>query len=245
MKQRGKSDTTIGIYTRSIRRLIKIAIKEGYATNDPFLDYKIPTSRNIKKALVLSDIKKIVEYQPEENSSEQFYRDIWLFSYLGNGINIKDICLLKYHHINSGNIYFLRAKTINTSKNHRQIVLSLIPQNKAIIAKWGNSLKLPDQYIFPILYDGLTPEQQQAKIKQLTKQVNKYMKRIASKLNIEENISTYTARHSYATVLKRSGASLEFISESLGHSDLKVTERYLDSFEDETRLANTKKLLEF
>lgn len=245
MKESGKSDTTIGIYARSIRRLIKIAIKEGYAINDPFLDYKIPTSRNIKKALVLSDIKKIVEYQPEEKSSEQFYRDIWLFSYLGNGINIKDICLLKYHHIMGENIYFSRAKTKNTSKNQKPIIISLIPQNKAIIAKWGNSQQLPNQYIFPILNDGLTPEQQQAKIKQLTKQVNKYMKRIATNLKIKVNISTYTARHSYATVLKRSGASLEFISESLGHSDLKVTELYLDSFEDETRIANTKKLLEF
>ena len=59
------------------------------------------------------------------------------------------------------------------------------------------------------------------------------------------NISTYTARHSFATVLKRSGANIAFISESLGHADLKTTENYLDSFEDETRLKNAAELTKF
>lgn len=54
-------------------------------------------------------------------------------------------------------------------------------------------------------------------------------------MDIEENITTYTARHSFSTVLKRSGVSTEFISESLGHSDLKTTENYLDSFEDDIK----------
>lgn len=52
------------------------------------------------------------------------------------------------------------------------------------------------------------------------------------------SISTYTARHSYATVLKRSGANIAYISESLGHSDLKTTENYLASFEKEERQKN-------
>ena len=60
-----------------------------------------------------------------------------------------------------------------------------------------------------------------------------------------DNISTYTARHSYATVLKRSGANIAFISESLGHSDLRTTENYLASFEQEERAKNALKLTEF
>ena len=70
------------------------------------------------------------------------------------------------------------------------------------------------------------------------------MAEISEALNLE-NISTYTARHSYATVLKRSGANIAFISESLGHSDLKTTENYLDSFEDDTRLKNASELTNF
>jgi integrase len=75
--------------------------------------------------------------------------------------------------------------------------------------------------------------------------VNKYIKRIAKNVGIKENISTYSARHSFATVLKRSGINLSFISEALGHSNMKTTESYLDSFEDDTRKANAMKLLDF
>ena len=58
-------------------------------------------------------------------------------------------------------------------------------------------------------------------------------------------ISTYTARHSFASVLKRSGANIAYISESLGHSDLKTTENYLASFEKEERIKNAKLLTNF
>jgi len=59
------------------------------------------------------------------------------------------------------------------------------------------------------------------------------------------NISTYTARHSFATVLKRSGSNIAFISESLGHSDIKITENYLANFEDEERQKNALILTDF
>ncbi len=55
---------------------------------------------------------------------------------------------------------------------------------------------------------------------------------IAKKANIEANHTTYVARHTYATVLKRSGVNTSIISESLGHSSEKVTQIYLDSFEN-------------
>ena len=69
------------------------------------------------------------------------------------------------------------------------------------------------------------------------------MAKISKALNYD-NISTYTARHSYATVMKRSGANIAFISESLGHSDLRTTENYLKSFEQEERAKNASKLIE-
>jgi site-specific recombinase XerD len=58
-------------------------------------------------------------------------------------------------------------------------------------------------------------------------------------------VITHTARHSYATVLKRSGANISYISESLGHSNLKTTENYLASFEKEERIKNVAFLMNF
>ena len=71
------------------------------------------------------------------------------------------------------------------------------------------------------------------------------MKRIGKGLGIDSKLTTYSARHSFATVLKRSGAPIEFISESLGHADLRTTETYLGSFEDSTRESFQKQLLNF
>ena len=90
-----------------------------------------------------------------------------------------------------------------------------------------------DAYIFPHLNIEMDAEKRMATYKQLTKTINKYLKRIATELKINKNITTYYARHSFATVLKRSGKKIELISELLGHSSVDVTESYLDSFEKE------------
>lgn len=246
------SPTTVGIYCRCIKKLFNDAIREEDIKADkyPFGSikkglYSPPEPRNIKKALSLSDIKKIVDYKPKEGSQEHYYRDIWVFSYLGNGINLKDICLLKYKHINGKYIHFDRAKTINTNRKAKPISIPLIDANMSIITRWGNPKEDMETYLFPILNGIDSIESQRFKIKLFTQYLNKAIKRIARKLELEGNITSYTARHSFATVLKRSGTDIAFISEALGHSDLKTTESYLDSFEDETRKANTLKLLDF
>lgn len=59
------------------------------------------------------------------------------------------------------------------------------------------------------------------------------MKEIANSLEIIKDVTTYPARHSFASVLQRSGVSTEFISETLGHINVKTTQNYLAGFEDE------------
>jgi site-specific recombinase XerD len=90
---------------------------------------------------------------------------------------------------------------------------------------------------------GNTPEQEYKRIQQTVKSINHYIGKIAESLGIEANITTYVARHSFATVLKRSGVSIEFISESLGHSDLKTTENYLANFELDKKLEIAQNLI--
>ena len=78
----------------------------------------------------------------------------------------------------------------------------------------------------------------------VTKRTNKRLKVIGTAVGVD-GLTTYAARHSYATVLKRSGANIAFISESLGHNDLKTTENYLASFEKEERKKNAALLTNF
>jgi site-specific recombinase XerD len=114
-----------------------------------------------------------------------------------------------------------------------------------IINKWGNKPGSADQYIFPIISKGLTPTQEYKKIQQATKMINRYAGRIAKQVGITQTVTSYTARHSFATVLKRSGASTEFIGESLGHSSMPTTENYLADFEFEEKKKWADKLTDF
>jgi site-specific recombinase XerD len=121
----------------------------------------------------------------------------------------------------------------------------LQPETKAIIEKWGNKKKDGNTFIFPVLTGKETPVRQRQLIQQLTHTINDNMKDIAEDLEINMPLTTYVARHSFATVLKRSGASNELISEMLGHSNLKTTENYLGSFENDTLKDTTKALTTF
>lgn len=249
MLDTGKSVTTIGMYLRNLRALINNAIVDGVISvnNYPFGKgkYQIPTKRGTKKALTLETIEKIYNYKPKEFSLQDKAKDLWIFSYLCNGANIKDIARLKYKNIQEDSIIFERAKTSNSIRDHRDIVVVLTDEIKNIIEKWGNKPVLPESYVFPILEEEITPKQEYNRIKRIVRKINSNMQDIAGELEIDKNITTYTARHSFSTVLKRSGASIEFISESLGHSDLRTTENYLDSFENDVKKEFAAKLTAF
>lgn len=240
-----RSYTTIGMYMRSLRAIINEGKKQGIITEAqyPFRDYKIPTGEGRKIALTLKQIGEVLKY-PLVTETDMLYRDIWFFSYLCNGINVADLLKLRYSNIVNGEILWYRQKTIRTEKRKKEIAATLLPQMQLIIDKWGNTEKRPNNYIFPFLKEGLSPREEKRITQNLLLQINKCMHKIGMDLNLG-NITTYVARHSYATILKRSGANIAFISESLGHSDQKTTESYLDSFEKEERQKNAELLTKF
>lgn len=235
MLQEGKSVTTVGIYLRSLRTIFnqQNIDKSIYPFGEGNGKYSIPTGKNTKKALTIKEISQIYNYEAPENTTKEMAKDYWLFLYLCNGMNVKDFCLLKWSDIDGDILTFKRAKTKRSQRESKFISVALKPETWNIIKKWGQPSIVKDAYIFPHIKPGMTTEKEQAIIKQLTKTINKYMKAIAKELKIEKNITTYFARHSFATVLKRSGAKIELISELLGHSSVVTTENYLDSFEKE------------
>ncbi|MFM7485640.1 MAG: phage integrase SAM-like domain-containing protein, partial [Cytophagales bacterium] len=107
MLEKEKSVTTIGIYLRSLRTIINIAIEEGTLAREfyPFgkRKYQIPSGRNVKKALQLADIQKLVNYKTTTEAEERA-KDLWLFSYLCNGANVKDMARLQYRNIDKTKI---------------------------------------------------------------------------------------------------------------------------------------------
>jgi integrase len=248
MIDKGNSKSTVGMYLRCVRVVFNKAIKDGVITIDQYPfgkgKYEIPAGRNIKKALKAEDLKKIKEYKPVPDSMEEWARDMWYFIFLCNGINPKDMAKLKYKHIDADQITFVRSKTKDTSKLQMPIVIANSERIQNIIAKWGNPDTNAENYVFPILRPGLSPEQIHSRVHDFFSKVNKGMKAIAASLNITDKVTTYVARHSYATVLKHNGISVDYISESMGHSNIRTTERYLASFDLETRRECSRILLD-
>jgi len=241
-----KSYTTISMYMRALQSIVNIAKSQGIISQSQYPfgkgKYEIPEEESRKLALKLSQIKQIVDY-PLISDVDKKCRDLWLFIYLASGINMVDLLKLKFKNIQNNKLSYYRQKTIH-SKKKREIVVVILPKMKEIIDLWGNPDKKPDNYIFPILTDDMTAEVQRLKIKNMTHLINDKMSVIGEALGIGK-ISTYTGRHSYATIQKRSGTSTSFISEQLGHSNVGITETYLDSFEDDEMQKNAEKLLNF
>jgi len=246
MLDKGNSVTSIGIYLRSLRAIYnqQNIDRSIYPFGEGRNKYSIPTSRNIKKALTVEEIARIYNYQAEPKSKIEMARDYWLFLYLCNGMNVKDFCLLKWKNIDGQMLNYRRSKTLRSKKESKLISVALKPQTWDIIKKWGRPSISDEAYIFPHLNDSMTAEKQMVTHKQLIKVINKNMKKAVTEIGINKTVTTYYARHSFATVLKRSGAKIEMISELLGHSSVDVTESYLDSFEKEQIQKETDVLTE-
>lgn len=242
LHKEGKSKSTIGIYTRNIRVLFNIALRVHKINAEyPFDNYEPKTASGRKIALPANQISLIANYKTED-PQEGFYRDLFMFSFLGNGMNLSDIARLKYSNIIDNEIEFVRQKTKNKKADEDKIHVPLTSTMSKIIDRYGNKAVGYDSYIFPILKNDSSEEKKYAEVKQLVKQVNKYVGRIASVVGIKEKVSSYVARHSWATIAKNSGTSTEFISEALGHSSVTVTKRYLDSFDKATREKHSQKM---
>ena len=249
-KERGIAKATQGIYLRNLRAIFNEAIADGIISKEkcyPFgrRKYQIPTGRNIKKALKLDQIEKIYFYEPECDS-ERRAKSFWLFCYFGNGMNPKDVALLKYKNIHSEYLIFERAKTERTARTDPKPITIFINQDmSATIEKYGNKDKNPENFIFPILHEGITPLRLYDLVQNFIGTINKWMEIIGAKLGIEKKLTTIVSRHSFSTVMKNSGASSEYIQEALGHTDKRTTENYLDSFEKEIKKEFAAKLVAF
>lgn len=246
MFSKGKSYTTIAIYTRTLRVIFNNAIEENDISNDiyPFgkNKYKIPKTKKVKKALTSKELQFLFDIECL-NDSEQQAKDFWFFSYASNGMNFKDIALLKYSDIKVDRFAYFRAKTFDKTTEKTEITIYLTDFTKSIISKYGNKVKTG--FVFNIISSKDSSEIQYKKIKNFTRLVNDHIKRIAKRTDLPNDISTYWARHSFATNSLRKGASMEFISEALNHSDLNVTKNYFAGFEDEAKKDFANSLLDF
>lgn len=114
-------------------------------------------------------------------------------------------------------------------KTNRDLHFKVLESAKEIIKKYNpDGLKMPDDYLFPILNaEHSTELKKYNRIKKVRTKVNKDLKEIGQKVGISIKLTTYVARHTFATVLYNNNTPLGIIKESLGHSSVNTTEIYL------------------
>lgn len=246
MLKKNLSYTTISIYTRTLRVVFNHAIDNKDLNSEyyPFgkNKYRIPRTKKVKKALNAKQLKVLFNAKPS-NFNEEKVKDFWFFSFACNGMNLKDIAYLSYSDIQDDQFTYYRAKTFGKTVEKRKINIYLTDFTRGIIEKYGNKNK--DCFVFDIISHEDDAKEKTRKIDNFTRYINDHIKRIAKANDLPSSISFYYARHSFATNSVRKGASLEFVSEALNHSDLSVTKNYFAGFEDEAKKEFANSIMEF
>lgn len=223
----GNSGNTISVYMRTLRSLYNQAIKEGYCKDSdyPFKNYNISELEvdTLKRAISIDDMRKIIDHEIEPCSILFNEKNYFLFSFYNMGMNFIDIALLKWENITNGRIEYARSKT------SKRYTIKLLPQTEEILNHYKNNSH-KSNYVFPILNSGIDEGQIQSRIKNARGRFNEKLKLLAKEVGIDTNLTSYVARHSWASILRRNGISTSIISDGLRHGSLKTTEIYLDSF---------------
>ena len=238
LRERQLTENTIGIRFRTLRAVYNVAIEEDAVSSDcyPFKKFKVSRLHQdtVKRALTKVDIERVLQFQ-SSNRYMRFPIDIFTFTYYCGGINFKDIAHLTKANLIDGRLIYKRQKT------KKLIKIPLQPQALALIKKYHDT---ESPYLFPILSPlHITDEQKANRIHKVITKVNDRLKQIGKTLNLPITLTTYVARHSQATVMKKAGVSTAVIREIMGHSSERVTQIYLDSFDNEQINEAMKNLL--
>jgi integrase/recombinase XerD len=232
--KKGNATTTRSVYFRTFRTLFKTAITDKICPeiHYPFKGFafgKYNNPRTKKRAISKAQIDLIAAKEINVKDDAMINsRNYFMFSFYCRGLNFIDLASLKWENIKDGEIQYTRAKT------KEDFQFKLHPEAVKILEHYremeGNS---DAGYIFPVLYKRHnTPKSIKYRKLKVLKMVNTHIKEIAESVGIEKTVTTYVARHSYATALRRNGISKEMIGQSLGHNDLKTTNIYLDDIGD-------------
>lgn len=236
-KTEGLNNTTINIYMKTIKAVFNSALDDGVINESlyPFGKgrYLIPAPTSRKLAMTKEQIEEIRDWKGDQEV--EYWRDLWLFSYLCNGINFRDMIFLKYKNIVDGEISFIRSKTAGSTRQARVIHATITPLMSEIMARSGNgSDGDAERFIFRHAKGNEKPLEVSMLVRKVISTCNAALKVLAADLGIPP-FSTYSARHSFATVLKKNGTDISFISECLGHTSVTMTENYLAGYDREER----------
>ncbi|SIT31506.1 Site-specific recombinase XerD [Filimonas lacunae] len=237
--------SAVGSTLRHLRAVLLDAFDAGLLVQNkktyPFGKKKYKIGEHTKKKQKLTEDEMNLFFNTATDcENETMARDFWFFFYFANGMNPRDVYFLKYGDISDEFIKFVRAKTEDTTETTTEIVAYLNDDMKAVIEKWGNKDKDPDNYVFPVLTPGLDATDIDTAVTKRTRLIRDWTKKIGKRLEIPLTITPQLARVQFASDMSAAGSTTSFIKGSLGHQKEATTEKYLASigFDEVKKQAN-------
>lgn len=217
LKEQGVKLNTISCYMRSLRSVIShsgLPSVVSTAFNTVFTG-NIKTD---KRSMSSCDLQKLGTMQLPQDSSLCFARDLFLFCVYALGMPFVDVAFLRKKQIVNGYIEYERHKT------RQPIRVKIEPQMQRIIKRYSP----PDSaYVFPILTRGSMKEYETAR-----NRYNRHLRQISKIAGLRRSLTSYVARHSWASMAYSNNVDLAVISKALGHSNTKTTMVYIREIDD-------------
>ena len=239
--QKGDSLNGLGAYLRNVRKIINAAIKDKSTEitmeHYPFGQhgYSIKKTSTKKRAVKLTEFDKIINFKPEKGSALWHHKNYFLFYFYMRGMNFIDLAHLKMNNIEDDRLVYKRRKT-KRGQNSKEFNIKISADANKILKHYIKN-KGANDFIFPIMTDThqvTDPVRLLDLYENKRSNHNNRLKTIAKTVGINTKLTTYVARHSFATAGLHSGLSKAEIGDMLGHTNYYTTETYLSGFEQKT-----------
>ncbi len=207
---------TSACYMRSLR---SVSNRLGLDGQDLFKNVRTSPDKAAKKAMKSDDLRLFKQVELKGNGWLTLVRDIFLFSTMGIGVPFADLIGLTKKNIKGDCLIYQRKKTGRIAKIRlEKCLLDII-----------NRYSRPDSdYLFP----QLSEQRKDITDQSLLAKYNRGLARISRLAGLSKKATSYTARHTWATMALRKGGNPSAISKGLTHSSLIVTLNYLDELDD-------------
>ena len=211
LKDNGVKNNTASCYLRSLRAIYnKGVIKRKIRDAKPFKGVFTGNEQTVKSSLCGEDMNRLYTLELPKGSFFAFARDLFIFSFCAMGLPPVDLFHLRHSQIDGGKLVYSRHKTGN------QVVVPVNKQMQAIIERYKEEGS-----------DLLFPRFAHLRYRLFLSQYNRALKALAAKAGIEGALSSYSARHSWASMANEKGVAIGVISQALGHSNISTTQHYI------------------
>ena len=220
LKKEGLAPNSTSFYMRVLRTILNKAVRQSLIpTCDFFHNVYTGIATTTKRAIGIESLKRIKALNLRLYPQLDFARDMFFLSLYFRGMSFIDMANLRHKNLQNGHLVYCRQKT------GQRLDIKWERQMSDILDKYSIDAK----YLLPILK---TPDEESRKYyKNISKQVNRWLKKIGVMTEIQIPLTMYVARHTWASIAKQKNIPLNVISDGLGHDSEKTTLIYLSTLD--------------